>query len=1657
MSAQMRADQTEESEPHAAVQFVRELVSEVHQDLRGFDFDENSFAPLEHESEEKLVHAPLDADEVKSVLFGGDWDDALIDFDLEDAMGELVMDESTSFGLDELMNLEDLLPEFFTNETRDLAATRMPYVPPPVPAPASTSTDFGPDMFTRYQRSAGVVSLMIDSSDGLIYAHDAQRAHIVGRACNEARFAKCTIKDEDYVHLACVYNEEVKYKGAGLGFSVFLHSLASLIIAKNFSDSILETPDGSDVETSVGTFEITGRRMLERETYSDYVIDKYALTSLLCEGEDYDEFFRLSWMEDSGDYRMFDDYALSQPDSPYTPLANQLFDCSKHTQRSHYQFLSKCVQYWLVNKDWIIAQDGKVAWQVASDLCTQLALRFNGYNPISGEKASGRAPVPYRVLPRAAKIPVLQEEMMSAVITPGMVKGWSSYKTQKSDYDPELLLSRKCANPIIMPEIHNRIVRMFTEQIMVYECMQATYAESVLMTKITGKQGTFYDPYCQLGVAWRKKEGSAVNGYACFFMASAQPDMDLVGKWSEYTLEEIFPSGVPPLLHHKTSCISVSPAFSFNNNDIHYASALWGKIITQVIVSMSQVAPTMRSELLPRLISYTNVFRNSSWMTTSLASECRFFTLTEMAGSGDPASMVISCCAKLASLPNNKIAFPTYYYYDKLRRYAASPRAGGRQRTTPLWRFPGNLLCLEKDIALAMQWKVRLNDDKGLCTQKVLDGIVAEQEERDSVLAHLEIQVGFMRGLLNGTATVLDFMTVMTTSPKIPHYNHPFFAGLTYDVAQPLKASAGERRESTDLRLSGLCTDHNAWTFNTQGFIMKYRVADGVNKLLRYLDGPQCVHQAIVRMKTKPKFRNIYPLHPKGNKQSRREIAQQNENMRLFQYTAETLASVYTDAAPVDMMRDPQKYAKVVQETVKIVRQGGFIRSEDRSFFCGHMQPEFMAIALYHLSRVTASTTLVCASSILRQNRSRWVVMPADSSNVKIPPGAVSEFVMVQNGKSVNKHIMLQVYKHKMQGMGALSAAAINTSFNDGFNNMLRVTFPQITEAFAATTSDDVIRGYVVNEDRRSDIAQYIYKIPSQSCTEVMMKDSITKPMELSGGGEFNNIAIASHGAVTQSPIHSVLAIQPLTAPSIIADVIAAVSQARSTLTWGDSPDLCQSALEMYKVMLQARWLLPEDFFDLMATCGLWPTSLEELIGGFSPRDDLAYSIMWNACSDENKERVLSGEAELTVGLMSWRHNAKTEKKKVTDCTLLGAPYTVNHKLSQIVQSRRNKGKMNPTFIPQLAVKRRREMSSGFIRHIQKCMTTPIEQGILLSLKQMNPIAKVTVHPTPMRKRLLMPTKMGEGYFRRPEHSKSVINALRHVGVTVGRQPRDSERLIVSMDHDEYKRWLIVSERTDRMCGLKFDSPMGLPIMMFHNTTVFKKGVLFNFSVTSSYEIDIHLQSVHIAGRTYHGVKPPEWGGKTLKKCKDERWRLGFGVRTIDGEVTMLIRTGFDYAAVTAMPLAGWKMCTALYNGYTYAMTLEPDFTPLDPSKYLERYEPCGLITYMTGTDTALLNYGKYINTSSDTPFRIMTRIYATFDSHLPRVAKTLLRPNWIFPSSAVVLPLAEYTILIGSRSICRLKLERQDGAVCPRATINLESATPILIDDSNELFDDVE
>jgi len=345
----------------------------------------------------------------------------------------------------------------------------------------------------------------------------------------------------------------------------------------------------------------------------------------------------------------------------------------------------------------------------------------------------------------------------------------------------------------------------------------------------------------------------------------------------------------------------------------------------------------------------------------------------------------------------------------------------------------------------------------------------------------------------------------------------------------------------------------------------------------------------------------------------------------------------------------------------------------------------------------------------------------------------------------------------------------------------------------------------------------------------------------------------------------------------------------------------------------------------------------------------------------------------------------------------------------------------------------------------------------LLALKELNPIAKVTVNPTPVRKRLLMPTKMGEGHTKRPEHSKSVISALRHVGVTVGRQPKDSERVIVAMDDDEYKKWLVISERTDKMCGMKFDNPMGLPIMMFHNTTVFKKGVLFNFSVASSYDIDVHLQSVHISNKTYHNVKPPEWGGKTMKKCKDEGWRLGFGVRVTDGEATMLIRTGFDYAAVTATPLAGLKMCTALYNGYTYAMTLEPDFTPLEPARYLEQYEPCGLITYMSGSDTALLNYGKYINTSSDTAFRVMTRIYSVFNSHLPNVAKSLLRPNWIFPVSAVELPLAEYTTLIGSRSICRLKLVKQGGAARPRATIDLTAIAPVLVNDSIEVFDDIE
>jgi len=46
------------------------------------------------------------------------------------------------------------------------------------------------------------------------------------------------------------------------------------------------------------------------------------------------------------------------------------------------------------------------------------------------------------------------------------------------------------------------------------------------------------------------------------------------------------------------------------------------------------------------------------------------------------------------------------------------------------------------------------------------------------------------------------------------------------------------------------------------------------------------------------------------------------------------------------------------------MRKHGMTRSEDKSFFCGHMHPEFMSLATLSTAIATGSTSLVTSSAL---------------------------------------------------------------------------------------------------------------------------------------------------------------------------------------------------------------------------------------------------------------------------------------------------------------------------------------------------------------------------------------------------------------------------------------------------------------------------------------------------------------------------------------------------------------------------------------------------------------------------------------------------------------------------------------------------------------------
>jgi len=368
------------------------------------------------------------------------------------------------------------------------------------------------------------------------------------------------------------------------------------------------------------------------------------------------------------------------------------------------------------------------------------------------------------------------------------------------------------------------------------------------------------------------------------------------------------------------------------------------------------------------------------------------------------------------------------------------------------------------------------------------------------------------------------------------------------------------------------------------------RVADGLMGVLSEYGNPEGIHVLLLRMNKGSKIRNIYTIHPKDSKSKNREIPQMTSHMRVAQFVSESLLSVYTDAEEIDNMQNPNKYSDFVINFSDIMARGGLSRSEDKSFFCGHMHPEGISLGVHALAKCAEWPSLYTSSSILRCDTSRYTVLP-DGADISVIDGIDDRIrVVIPSGKKLVQSIAVKNYLHFMQGVRAMGGAVINTVFSSAMDKIQKLRCLDIEVTAVATTSDDSARAVLCKRNSTfdpSDVHSDYINLPIGLVKHVMMKDSDDKPILSPKLAEFNNVAATPRGMVTQTFVHGHLAIQPLNGDTIFADMLSCIGNAKMSISWGDSMDLVRSIYDSYIVMLQQRWLIKEEEMDHLFNLGI--------------------------------------------------------------------------------------------------------------------------------------------------------------------------------------------------------------------------------------------------------------------------------------------------------------------------------------------------------------------------------------------------------------------------------------------------------------------------------------
>lgn len=1490
-------------------------------------------------------------------------DDLFDDDDFAVLVDESVMEELTSEPFGEEI-VEDMTFEWDPAQINDTLsflipdANSVPYVR--IVREPHDMTAFNRqahNKHTLYQALSRKLSLI--GVKGEAYITNGPQSLKVGFVKDPDRVFSIDIEQFDFLATTQSLSENASTKATCLGYSLLVHSLACVIISGH--EGMIEPIEGWDVIRQHVSFEVTGDNYLNRQSSADCIINKYLLISSVMPMESMlVTMLEYAHGEDICDNSIFEGGGLDQPDSPYTEYATCMNNAVMSYPLYFFESLGKQMTSWFSRQKPSKGQTYDIIDH--SQAIDQVIFKYS--KNIDGRQC---LPSPFRVIGGKPLETSIAINLTIRPVTSAINVGTHFHTLMTSDDVEQMMFERTPNYTKAVDYPDDKLMTWVSNTLSQHDIYRTICIEAELLSKINGREGCFYSEYSNCGIAWRKRKAGSLTYYACYYQVGEPPRK--CGKWrlidSEIDLWQ-------------------SASFKTSISDINFARILPARINTMIVSCIAYTNKRTRKFVITKFLMMIGFIKWSTWQTSAIFGDMRFLTLCAVSNSGDVSGMILKAIGRVKKFIN----FPDYYCLILLKRLSATYK-GQKYETTPIYGMPMRFLGIEKDFALFTMWHIRGEAHATECFLKLRDGVIQEKETRKQVIEHLTRQCELIRRAPDFGITQQEFDQIMDNTPNVPFFNFLMFSGLCYLSADNL--NAGKRQAPTKNKLSQLVSDHHSTICSNpskphEGIITATRVADGYSKLLSDYGDPQGIHELLIRMNIGPKLRSIFLIHPKDSKSKNREIPQMTNYMRVPQFVSETLLSIYTDEEDADMMQNPEKFSIYAQQFSSVMRQNGLTRSEDKSFFCGHMHPEFMAVATCILAKVLGSTSIVLASALIRCDKSRVTVTPIGMDESKISMLEVDHKYRIKSGKKLVERSGVINLVHMQQGVRAMAAACINTIFTTGLDVIQKRVAPDIKETEIDTTSDDATRGVVPIANPICNSAEVLndyIEAPVQLMPQIMMLDSTDKAIKSSRLSEFNNVICGPNGLFPQHFAHSHLVIQPLNGENIIDDIYEIISRARSSLSWGDSFDTARAAFSNYIVLLMQKWLITTEEIDKLFELGLFPNTDAQLLRGGGELDFNLKLCMLRSMSDEIRSDVNLGYTKLHSGLRKFNVKKKDSPDRYMKVITTSSVFSIQRAYAKINAARRLKGRLKPDFIQPYNFKRMQKTKDEFFEAIStlQAPATDEEKELLASIPALPDVVIIPREPT---RRSFMPCSQGGKTIITELCDTRIVIAKRICGLNVNRHLNDYEQDKVALTDEQFTKWLNMRDLVNDNYGIKFKSPTGRPLFRFHDDIVFSRPQSFTFDILLPRPIDQKPVWTH-GGQEYKTFLPVWWGGGNIQSSIDKRTILAFGYARVGSDVAVFYKLPKSSVKMTLVPnvSVNEKFLTIRTKQMVISCPLARDWSPINfnlvPRSASATY-PLGL----RGDTTALMNYGNYLNTSARTANIWMKEIFNKHGSDFP-------------------------------------------------------------------------